>query len=502
MYKTILELNSNEAKNFFLKDDSYCNFNLPPYFKFNPLLQAIDKRIDSSIYQFDPKKCEGVNYRIFNNKDGKFDWRPLELINPFLYVLLVKEITGKWSEIQERFEVLQQDNRVKCCSIPIISNSQKSDKAEQILKWWEEIEQASIKCSIKYNYLLHTDITNFYSSIYTHSIPWALHTRKKAKKERDDKLIGNAIDRYIQKMSYGQTNGIPQGSVLMDFISEIILADIDSELSQTLEIDDFEIIRYRDDYRIFTNNPEMADKILQKLSAILAERGLKLNPKKTMATPNLIQGSIKPDKIAWLSIESNLREHKTLQKQLIMLHQFSLEYNNCGTLTKVFHRLLKDLNMQKNTYFKVKNLDKENIEVLIAILVDIVSYNPKIFDVIMGVLGILFGKIQNENSEFIKDTIEKLKNIYNNGYVEIWLQRAIIKNPKLIGQCRFEEKICKEVEKYHNTLQEPMSLWNNEWLKDEAMKDLLKKYPIIDKNEIDGLAPSMQSSEINIFEYK
>ena len=34
------------------------------------------------------------------------------------------------------------------------------------------------------------------------------------------------------------------------------------------------------------------------------------------------------------------------------------------------------------------------------------------------------------------------------------------------------------------------------------MKDLLKKYPIIDKNEIDGLAPSMQSSEINIFEYK
>jgi len=55
-------------------------------------------------------------------------------------------------------------------------------------------------------------------------------------------------------MTYGQTNGIPQGSVLMDFIAEIVLGYTDLELSHKinqLKIEDYQIIRYRDDYRIF-----------------------------------------------------------------------------------------------------------------------------------------------------------------------------------------------------------------------------------------------------------
>ena len=32
--KNILELSFDEAKKFLLKDNSYCNFNLPPYFSF------------------------------------------------------------------------------------------------------------------------------------------------------------------------------------------------------------------------------------------------------------------------------------------------------------------------------------------------------------------------------------------------------------------------------------------------------------------------------------
>lgn len=41
-------------------------------------------------------------------------------------------------------------------------------------------------------------------------------------------LLGNMIDTYMQGMQYGQTNGIPQGSVLFDFIAEIVLGYADS----------------------------------------------------------------------------------------------------------------------------------------------------------------------------------------------------------------------------------------------------------------------------------
>ena len=58
--------------------------------------------------------------------------------------------------------------------------------------------------------MFKTDIVNCYSEIYTHSIVWALHTKKVAKEERNDKkLLGNNIDKHLQAMSNGQTNGIP-----------------------------------------------------------------------------------------------------------------------------------------------------------------------------------------------------------------------------------------------------------------------------------------------------
>ena len=35
-------------------------------------------------------------------------------------------------------------------------------------------------------------------------------------------------------MNYGQTNGIPEGSILTDFIAEIVLGYIDLQLSEKL----------------------------------------------------------------------------------------------------------------------------------------------------------------------------------------------------------------------------------------------------------------------------
>lgn len=75
------------------------------------------------------------------------------------------------------------------------SNSQLKDKAKQILKWWESVEQESICLSLEYEYVFDTDVADCYSSIYTHSIAWAIEGKDIAKKNHRLTLLGNSIDK-------------------------------------------------------------------------------------------------------------------------------------------------------------------------------------------------------------------------------------------------------------------------------------------------------------------
>lgn len=69
------------------------------------------------------KGCESVNHMLFANKDGKLSWRPPQIIHPFLYVLLVREITEKsnWEKIRNRFQSFRGNDKIQCFSIPVVS---------------------------------------------------------------------------------------------------------------------------------------------------------------------------------------------------------------------------------------------------------------------------------------------------------------------------------------------------------------------------------------------
>jgi RNA-directed DNA polymerase len=142
----------------------YCNIDLPKYFSFSELLDKISheftepKRLtDFSMSKGAIGELDDVNHLIYANKDGKLSWRPLQLIHPLVYVDLVHEITKKdnWGKLQARFKKFQKNKKIKCLSIPVQSESRQSDKAQQILKWWELVEQESIFLSLGsvHNYL-------------------------------------------------------------------------------------------------------------------------------------------------------------------------------------------------------------------------------------------------------------------------------------------------------------------------------------------------------------
>ena len=76
--KTLLELSNTEARQYFLKQESYCSIELPKYFNFQPLLNALSQNGNiGSIALGDAKKLSDINYKFLTNKDGKYAWRPL-----------------------------------------------------------------------------------------------------------------------------------------------------------------------------------------------------------------------------------------------------------------------------------------------------------------------------------------------------------------------------------------------------------------------------------------
>jgi len=503
--KTILDLSHIEAKEYFLKQENYCNIDLPRYFEFQPLLDALSEngRI-SNIALDNAKKLDNINYKFLTNKDGKYAWRPLQLIHPAIYVNLVNKITKEynWNLIVKRFKRFQANERIKCYSIPIASNGDnKSQKGKSIFNWWQQIEQQSLELALDFDCFMNTDIADCYPSIYTHSIPWALHGEKVIKTNflfpstPKKTFLGNGIDTTIQSMQYSQTNGIPQGSVLMDFIAEIILGYADAKLSFKIKnynrkevkykIRDYTILRYRDDYRIFATNQETLVKIAKLLTETLFELNLKLNSQKTFISDNIVRDVIKPDKSYWNEAKQG---DKTLQKHLFLIHSLAEKHPNSGSLATALTKFLED------RVYPLKLFKEENSKVIVSILVDIAYKNPRTYPVITAILSkILSLEVNNKTViEIFKSIEKKFDKIPNVGHLQVWLQRLTIKSDK---SKNYSEILCQKV------MNANTNIWNINWINHQNIKDIFTNTPIINEAEIEEMQQVIEPNEISVFGY-
>ncbi|CAB5494232.1 RNA-directed DNA polymerase [Bathymodiolus thermophilus thioautotrophic gill symbiont] len=524
MVKNILQLDSDKARDFFLKEESYNTIKFPPYIKLDSLIKAISSELhdnpgiyiknnkNKAIY---PKRYENVNYKLFNNKDGKYSWRLLQLIHPVLYVDLVHRITEEshWNEILSAFKGFQKNKKIVCASLPVTPSTNNTTK-EQIAAWSKKVEQKSIELGLEYNCIFHTDIVDCYGAIYTHSIPWAIHTKEVAKNNHKNTLIGNKIDTLLRGMNYGQTNGIPQGSILMDFIAEMVLGYIDECLSTCLRSDmDYHIIRYRDDYRIFVNNAKDGETIIRELSKILSELGMRLSGEKTIFSNDVVNSSIKPDKFH--QIINNYQEQKDVKKQLLVIKNLADNYPNSGALGKALNKFDKHLKSiseikdKKNLcirrgakkiiaeYFRLK---KQSLG-LVSILVSIALKNPKIYPIFASILSTIICNLDdNFKNKVINLVVKKFKNKPNSEYLFLWLQRiAIVANIEI--EC--DTKLFRLVSEENDNTLDPYEslLWNSEdWLAVNFC-DIMTENNIINKEEINKLSCVISSKEVNSFHY-
>lgn len=488
---SILKLSHSEALTFFMKNESYFSADMPPYFDFSPLLLKIKEELsDTELSDIMTKtkvwNYENVNHIILMNKDGKLSWRPLQLIHPVLYVNLVREITKKdnWEKLKARFCAFKENKRIQCLSIPVISPDNKKDRAAQISRWWQKFELRSIELSLEYDYIYETDVSECYSSIYTHSIAWAVETKNVAKKNQAISLLGNFIDKSVQQMQYGQTNGIPQGSTLMDFIAEIVLGYVDSEISIKLQkekVSDYMILRYRDDFRIFVNNPPEGERILKCLSEVLTSIGLKLNSSKTKFSGDVVFSSVKADKHAWITSQ---RYNKDLLKQCLLIKQHALQHPNSGSLSTALSGFQKRIS-------RLKHCGKNNYSI-ISIIADIAYRNPRVYPVSFAIISKLISLVDNvkKRNIILKKIHTKFSKLIHIGYMEIWFQRMIKSE---IKELKLSEKLCKILNK------EKTNLWNSQWINSKKINHIMTSTLIYDEEIFDKLDHIINALEYDLY---
>lgn len=143
----------------------------------------------------------------------------------------------------------------------------------------------------KFAHLVKFDIQSCFDSIYSHTLAWATcggrEMYKLHFKSKDDKTFGYAFDRLMQRMNYGETNGIVIGPEFSRIFSEIILQQVDSTVKRRLSAlgykpnTNYLCYRYVDDFFFFYNDSEVKDAAMRAFMEELREYKLSISESKT-----------------------------------------------------------------------------------------------------------------------------------------------------------------------------------------------------------------------------
>ncbi len=136
---------------------------------------------------------------------------------------------------------------------------------------WRHYRAEALKLSRQFNFVIATDIADFYPRIYHHRVENALHRLPSPGEEAN--RIMKLLSRFSKDVSYGLPIGGPASRIL----AELALAPVDEHLFRRR----IKFCRYADDYSIFCNSKSEAYKILVLLSEKLFNEGLILQKQKT-----------------------------------------------------------------------------------------------------------------------------------------------------------------------------------------------------------------------------
>lgn len=242
---------------------------IPPSFSTISLAQLHASGSSSLMTLGDPKRMTQLVKHGLHRPGGLR--RELAIPNPRHFIQLCEAIASGWQPTIE--PLLSQISFGISRPIPSAGVRSIKSKGEPT----RDLRKALSRTGARY--ILKTDVQRFYPSIYTHSIPWALHGKTVAKTNRSNGLIGNVIDKAVRDAQDGQTIGVPIGPDTSAIVAECLMAAIERDLKTRLgKLNGW---RYTDDIELAFNTVGEAENGLSALMEVLSGYELSLSPAKT-----------------------------------------------------------------------------------------------------------------------------------------------------------------------------------------------------------------------------
>lgn len=547
--RNILTLNHDEAMDFFMKSEQYHGFELPEYFSFDEVLKYVREKVRTIPYEeclkkgVSPDSLSDVNLDILLNKDGRYAVRPIILANPFLYYFLVREVCceSNWQVIKDLFEKFNVPH-ITSCAIPVIPNEKEPfHKATTINNWWNSMEQRSIELSLEYRYMFVTDITNCYGSVNPQTFDWAFTLKDTTIATGIQSPIAQNIQKFLRALQQGRNIGIPQGSAIFDFVGEIILGYSDLLLHESLQakakeyeeqgktFPPYEIIRYRDDYRIFCSNREALEDISYILQQVLERLNFRMNSQKTKISDSIVTDAVKSDKLAYIYntpiFNKKGVDFDSYEKHLLFILMFARQYSDSGSIKTMLSDIDKRLEEWLHPQDKKKETEsilwgdvdlsddghlvktdskkaKEpyyipggSVRAMSAICVQIALENVGCAHYALRIISRMIDSLKDmpEKQSIIDLVFNKLCNQPNSDYNQLWLQNMTYTQDKKKGTSPYSLRLCQLV-----AGKEIQPLWNNVWL-DSELEEQLPYDSIVNKETLKKVTPVIVFRETRMY---
>ena len=251
---------------------SYFPKELPPIFSTEKFGDMIEKQIKAEELK-GPEENEGTGYYITKNNNSQ---RRLSIPHPLVYSNVCKIIYENWLYIRCFIT-----KNWKCKRISMIRPRNSADSNRLVPIEYNTITKDDLLAKLEIlgngKYIVKTDISMAFPSIYSHSIAWAIKGKEIAQRERGEKDWINGLDTAIRYMSNNESIGIPISPDISNIIFELVISCVDKELINQ----GFNYVRYIDDFFCICETKERAESFILTLTKELNKFHLRINDKKT-----------------------------------------------------------------------------------------------------------------------------------------------------------------------------------------------------------------------------
>ena len=271
-------------------------------------------------------------------------------------------------------------------------------------------------------YKLYLDISNFFHSIYTHTISWEV--------SEDKKDIFDNLDMLMRTQNNNETKGIIIGPYSSGLFAEIIMSKIDKKMLDFIKNSEFDVsyVRYVDDIEMYSDNKNELEKCLSKIEKELLKYKLDVNHSKTSICEFPFLQMITQSSKNIYHLKERLLSNKyddDLEKIEDIIMEINNSLNNGHSNAKYLLSILKNLIIDNDIF---DGISDQIMWILIDYLLNVIfKYQILTENVSLLIIAILDKYEQIDKVKFIDNAITKRnsKKDTTKEIVDIWITYII-----------------------------------------------------------------------------